>query len=1226
MDIAMLVKCMFEVDAVKVHDASEIDESTESPELLVREAAAGILEDEDDAPNYVVEAEGAFIVVGEKQAVMVSDDGSVDVKEITDDAREAATKDEDDDDEDLDEAAFKNYYAAVVVATPGITEEAARAVFDANIEVMRERFAEADLDDDDLDEDDEPVVTAADVVVTFPKTSARDFLRLVNRCDLPESTSLATGDDTISAVIPEHVAQAMSVFFEADYERLPSIKEEVIARFVQEQMAGKGVLKRSAVEEACELPWVTRKMFTGVWKDMLDEELIEGHGKNTFEWKKAMSLNEALLPKKAPAAPKLPYNVGPGSADTKRPSFLQIPHGPKVKKPLQSSEAGDYINSLAEFLGEHVSTIVTHKAGVTNLRLFERAMDSGDLDLALDAAHAIAEMAELELPTLDERKRRKMKGQQKAKMLRSRKSQTGAEKKKNKARRKSYKKNRKRISRLRKRVTSSDEQQFELVECPDEEVIAELIALLGEAEMDFEIDEQSRLVLTVEVADEVFAFLEEDDDLDEGGDGQPHSCSTCANKSTSSTGSSCSKSPAVLKKYGTDQMEKWLKDSLVKNTCSYYKNLAEGGGSDFSLTSFEDIVEAEMLDTDELAEMALTAKSRKGLPDTAFAGPDRSYPVQDKEHVMAAIAYAKKYKNEDAKAAWPKIVKAAKKFGIDAGKLGEVMDEAGKKYGVLTKDVETVKSHSGTIKKGTRVEVVQKVPVGADGRYKVRLPNKKVTHLKPDEIQLESIDEATSKDAEKLLKKGIAQAKKRGHTMGRTTKAGLDSAYSRCTKCDMQVVANAKPAPNETKLMGRALAMECPGTKEDVDEGMTADDKKGLLKWASDYKTVKKAGNDKMAAAIKSNIDARLKKIKLPRKKAYKLLGMVESLDEDCSPEALMRVKNAVDKTGRADEGLKWIKPGTKDAYVDYVKKVNAFRKKAKKPTLKKEDEKLQGMFNTRYDPKVAAGQFESTDIDMLDLSLSEEDLEEGQEHACSSCGLFNTKDTCQSAAAVAKKHGAKKLDLWTGNSMQNNGCSFFASHNRQSESLDEGLIPTPKSKHPKPPVATGHVKGCKKLGEDLATLVRNYYGVEEGDEIDMDEQAYPMLAVVTVAARFVAENEENQIAGAEVVALAIEELEGLEGVAETERLITELRDLLPESGDEPEDDLDEDDDDELDEDQDDPKTTTFTRPVSEAKSLTALAIRCGAGPDAAVEVKDEQVSITVNEDVAAQMKELLTD
>lgn len=41
--------------------------------------------------------------------------------------------------------------------------------------------------------------------------------------------------------------------------------------------------------------------------------------------------------------------------------------------------------------------------------------------------------------------------------------------------------------------------------------------------------------------------------------------------------------------------------------------------------------------------MRLTAAARKALPASAFAGPGRSYPMQDASHARAAKAYASRY-------------------------------------------------------------------------------------------------------------------------------------------------------------------------------------------------------------------------------------------------------------------------------------------------------------------------------------------------------------------------------------------------------------------------------------------------------------------------------------------------------------------------------------------------------------------------------------------------------
>lgn len=67
----------------------------------------------------------------------------------------------------------------------------------------------------------------------------------------------------------------------------------------------------------------------------------------------------------------------------------------------------------------------------------------------------------------------------------------------------------------------------------------------------------------------------------------------------------------------------------------------------------------------------LTPEAREKLPAKVFAGPGESYPVQDKKHVLSAIAYAKKNMNRSgpsgakARSAWSKIRAAAKKYGIE---------------------------------------------------------------------------------------------------------------------------------------------------------------------------------------------------------------------------------------------------------------------------------------------------------------------------------------------------------------------------------------------------------------------------------------------------------------------------------------------------------------------------------------------------------------------------------
>jgi hypothetical protein len=62
----------------------------------------------------------------------------------------------------------------------------------------------------------------------------------------------------------------------------------------------------------------------------------------------------------------------------------------------------------------------------------------------------------------------------------------------------------------------------------------------------------------------------------------------------------------------------------------------------------------------------LTAKARNALPDSAFAGPNRSYPIEDKAHARNAKARAAQHASPALKA---KIdAKADAKLGKRGGK------------------------------------------------------------------------------------------------------------------------------------------------------------------------------------------------------------------------------------------------------------------------------------------------------------------------------------------------------------------------------------------------------------------------------------------------------------------------------------------------------------------------------------------------------------------------------
>lgn len=61
----------------------------------------------------------------------------------------------------------------------------------------------------------------------------------------------------------------------------------------------------------------------------------------------------------------------------------------------------------------------------------------------------------------------------------------------------------------------------------------------------------------------------------------------------------------------------------------------------------------------------LTAARRNALPDKAFAGPDRSYPIYDRGHAQAALGRVQQHGTPDLKA---KITAAVHRKYPDMGK------------------------------------------------------------------------------------------------------------------------------------------------------------------------------------------------------------------------------------------------------------------------------------------------------------------------------------------------------------------------------------------------------------------------------------------------------------------------------------------------------------------------------------------------------------------------------
>lgn len=67
----------------------------------------------------------------------------------------------------------------------------------------------------------------------------------------------------------------------------------------------------------------------------------------------------------------------------------------------------------------------------------------------------------------------------------------------------------------------------------------------------------------------------------------------------------------------------------------------------------------------------LSSQARKKLPESAFAGPDRSYPIEDKAHARNALARASEMESKGriSKSAESKIDTRARRV-LDKGKRG----------------------------------------------------------------------------------------------------------------------------------------------------------------------------------------------------------------------------------------------------------------------------------------------------------------------------------------------------------------------------------------------------------------------------------------------------------------------------------------------------------------------------------------------------------------------------
>ncbi len=70
----------------------------------------------------------------------------------------------------------------------------------------------------------------------------------------------------------------------------------------------------------------------------------------------------------------------------------------------------------------------------------------------------------------------------------------------------------------------------------------------------------------------------------------------------------------------------------------------------------------------------LTAKARDALPDSAFAGPGRSFPVQDASHARNALARASQFHPELKAKIRAKVKKKFPEIHVEGEKSNHRMD------------------------------------------------------------------------------------------------------------------------------------------------------------------------------------------------------------------------------------------------------------------------------------------------------------------------------------------------------------------------------------------------------------------------------------------------------------------------------------------------------------------------------------------------------------------------
>jgi predicted Zn-ribbon and HTH transcriptional regulator len=568
---------------------------------------------------------------------------------------------------------------------------------------------------EDMEPETEESVTE-DVVVSFHKDSARDFLRFINRAKLEEAPSIACRGDQMYAAIPRSVAEAMSTFFEADYSLLEGTKEEYLAEIASEALV-EGVSRNEILDRLCEQPWVTRKIAETALKNLAEEVkfkdgklLCEGTTLaevKTTAMKKGRKpgriAKQAIgkMPKLAKKAgmPKKPNDVGPGSMDGEGKPEIQTTEqiratlvnylGEQVLGKLVDAQ----VNQIKDESPDGLKALGKLLKGKTDAECRALlAMTLGESEY-LDEAKASMECMECgkkfkadpsgdpECPKCGSSDIELAESAAEASLKHYLKSSGG----------KATYTDRSKLITDDKLATASDVQIYTALRHGTNDILGAWDKLVGKNE---DIDEAKGVACTCDECDyeatckpgstcpeceegtmvpddggddeEPEDEEEEDGEEMEEGQGEAHACHNCSAMGTNTSGG-CQNSVAVAAKHGAESLEQWRTDSLVANSCSYYKQIT-------------------------------TQEAVEGVRPFA-EGED--YPIHDKAHVLASIAFAKKHRNEAAQQAWPKIVEAAKKFGIEAGELGEVTPAFPTRVQLKKGQRVSWKAPDGTLMQGT---------------------------------------------------------------------------------------------------------------------------------------------------------------------------------------------------------------------------------------------------------------------------------------------------------------------------------------------------------------------------------------------------------------------------------------------------------------------------------------------------------------------------------------------